>query len=345
MRSGRPGTTPHSFNGIAGSVRAGDLDTLSSLPRVKRVHRDYQVHVNLGESVPLIGAPQIWDLEDEQGQSVTGHGIVVAIIDTGIDYTHPDLGGCFGPGCRVMGGYDFINDDSDPMDDMGHGTHVAGIVGASGVSTGVAPDVSFLAYKVLNESGFGSFSGIIEAIERATDDGADVINLSLGGPGDPDDPLSQAVDLGVTVAIAARNSGPGYSTVGSPGAARKPISVAATDKDDQIEWFSSRGPIPGEWNIKPDLAAPGVSILAPVPALGVLGDPSRYLHLSGTSMATPHVAGAAALLLQLHPEWTPDNVKSAMANTSLDLGYDPYTQGAGRIQLLPAANTSAVATP
>ena len=171
-------------------MRAGDLDTLSSLPRVKRVHRDYQVHVNLGESVPLIGAPQIWDLEDEQGQSVTGHGIVVAIIDTGIDYTHPDLGGCFGPGCRVMGGYDFINDDSDPMDDMGHGTHVAGIVGASGVSTGVAPDVSFLAYKVLNESGFGSFSGIIEAIERATDpgddpttdDGADVINLSLGGP-------------------------------------------------------------------------------------------------------------------------------------------------------------------
>ena len=153
------------------------------------------------------------------------------------------------------------------------------------------------------------------------------------------------MDLGVTVAIAAGNSGPGYSTVGSPGVARKPISVAATDKDDQIAWFSSRGPIPGEWNIKPDLAAPGVSILAPVPALGVLGDPSRYLHLSGTSMATPHVAGAAALLLQLHPEWTPDNVKSALANTSLDLGYDAYTQGAGRIQLLPAANTSAVATP
>ena len=109
----------HAFNGIAGSVRAGDLDTLSSLPRVKRVHRDYQVHVNLGESVPLIGAPQIWYLEDEQGESVTGHGIVVAIIDTGIGYTHPDLGGCFGPGCRVIGGYDFINDDSDPMDDMG----------------------------------------------------------------------------------------------------------------------------------------------------------------------------------------------------------------------------------
>lgn len=209
----------HVFNGISGTVSMKDVEALSNLPQVERVYYDYQVHVTLGESVPLIGAFQVWLLEDPSGQAVTGKEITVAVVDTGVDYTHADLGGCLGASCRVIGGYDFVNNDADPMDDMGHGTHVAGIVGASGITTGVAPDVSFLAYKVLNEFGSGSFSDVIAGIERATDpdgnpntdDSADVINLSLGGGGDPDDPVSQAVDaavgLGVAAVVSAGNSG------------------------------------------------------------------------------------------------------------------------------------------
>ena len=238
---------------------------------------------------------------------------------------------------------------------MGHGTHVAGI--ARGASTGVAPEVSFLAYKVLSSSGSGSFSSVIAGIERATDpdgdpntdDAADVINLSLGGAGDPDDPVSQAVDaatgLGVTVVISAGNSGSVYQTIGSPGVARRAITVAATTKSDVIAGFSSRGPVPGEWAMKPDISAPGVSIVSAVPAAGVLGHPSRYLSLSGTSMSAPHVAGAAALLKQLHPAWTPEMIKANLMNTALDLSYDAFTQGAGRMRVYKATQAGATLSP
>ena len=281
----------------------------------------------------------------------------MAIVDTGIDYTHPDLGGCLGTSCRVIGGYDFVNNDADPMDGMGHGTHVAGIVGASGTSTGVAPDVSFLAYKVLSSSGSGSFSNVIAGIERATDpdgdpntdDSADIINMSLGGLGSPDDAVSQAVDaavaLGVTVVISAGNSGSSYQTIGSPGVARKAITVGATDNSDVIAGFSSRGPVPGGWAIKPDVVAPGVSVLSTVPTEGSLGDPSGYRRLSGTSMSAPHVAGAAALLKQLRPTWSPEMIKAALMNTALDLGYDVFTQGAGRVRVDRAALAGAAVVP
>ena len=99
----------YSFNGVAGSVKAKDIPALTQLAQVQKVYRDYEVHVTLDDSVPLIGAPNVWQLDDSQGQSVTGKGTVVAIIDTGVDYTHPDLGGCLGPSCRVIGGYDFVN--------------------------------------------------------------------------------------------------------------------------------------------------------------------------------------------------------------------------------------------
>src|SRR5262249_15990454 len=138
-----------------------------------------------------------------------GEGIDVAIIDTGIDYTHPDLGGCFGPGCRVTTGWDFVNNDPDPFDDNGHGTHVAGILGARGSMVGVAPGVRFHAYKVIAASGFGFESWIIAGIERAVDpdqdpatrDAVDVINVSLAGSGDADSPISQAVDEAVAAGV------------------------------------------------------------------------------------------------------------------------------------------------
>jgi hypothetical protein len=202
------------LNGLAGSIQMADMERIAALPEVQAVYPDYEVRALLEESVPLIGADQVWAMLDPSGQPLTGHGIRVAVIDTGIDYNHPDLGGGFGPGYKVVRGYDFHNGDDDPMDDYGHGTHVAGIVAANGGLKGVAPDASLYAYKVLDEEGRGSSSNIIAGIERATDpdsdpttdDAVEVINLSLGGKGDPDHPLSLAVDAavgqGVVVAVA-----------------------------------------------------------------------------------------------------------------------------------------------
>ncbi len=236
----------HVFNGLATRINREALKDIEKVPGVIKVWRDQKVQAYLSESVPLIRADRVWA---EQG--ISGQGIVVAVIDTGIDYTHPDLGGCLGAGCKVIRGYDFVNHDPNPFDDHGHGTHVAGIVAANGTLKGVAPGAKLMAVKVLDQYGMGSFSNVIAGIEWAvdpdgnpgTDDGAQVINLSLGGPGDPDDPVSQAVDnavaAGVVVVVAAGNSGPGYETLGSPGVARNALTVGASDKKDQIAAFSS----------------------------------------------------------------------------------------------------------
>jgi subtilisin family serine protease len=333
------------FNGIAARVTRETAKEIGKHPQVKKVWRDGKVEAFLNESVPLIRANRVWtDL------GVTGRGVIVAIVDTGIDYTHPDLGGCLGPSCKVMGGYDFSNNDSDPWDDHGHGTHVAGIVAANGAIKGVAPEAKLLAFKVLDYSGSGSFSTVIAGIERAVQSGADVINMSLGGPGDPDDPLAQAADnavaAGVVVVVAAGNSGPDYQTLGSPGLARQALTVGASDKSDQIARFSSRGPAPLTLQIKPEVTGPGVSITSTVPHAGCsLCDPSGYKALSGTSMASPHVAGAAALLLERFPSWTPQQVKEALMERSVSLGLDVFTQGSGRIDVYASATSPGLGDP
>jgi subtilisin family serine protease len=346
------------FNGISGSIQIRDIPLLESLPGVKAVFPDQQVQAVLDESVPLIGAEEVWTLFDADHQPVTGVGMQVAIVDTGIDYTHPDLGGGFGTNRKVRGGYDFVNDDPDPMDDNGHGTHCAGIVAANGVYQGVAPEAALFAYKVLDMYGSGMESDIIAALEQAsnpdgnsaTADGVDVISMSLGGPGGPDSPMSAAVNAavgqGVVVVVAAGNAGPGYATIGSPGAAQKAITVGASDKSDYLALFSSRGPVAGLYQeIKPDILAPGVFIYSTVPKAGELSSPDRYLHLDGTSMATPHVAGAAALLRQLNPDWTPETIKANLMNTAKDLGLSAYEQGSGRMQVRLAAGAMAVVQP
>ncbi|MBK8051569.1 MAG: S8 family serine peptidase [Anaerolineales bacterium] len=339
------------LNGVAVSTKAGAVATLRSLPGVTSLYPDYRVQADLLESVPLIGAPLAWQMHDANGFPVTGEGIDVAIIDTGIDYTHPDLGGCFGIGCRVAGGWDFENGDGDPKDDHNHGTHVAGIVAASGAITGVAPAAHLWAFKVLDYGGYGYASTIIAGIERSADldgdpitvDPADVANISLGGSGSPDDPMSRAVnaavDAGVVVAVSAGNSGPYDGSLRSPGVAQKAITVAASDKQDQIAGFSSRGPVRGyESMLKPDITAPGVSITSTVRA-------ARYLAYSGTSMAAPHVAGAAALLKQLHPGWSPLRIKSNLMNTAKDLGASIFTQGSGRLQVDKAITAPMIVQP
>jgi minor extracellular serine protease Vpr len=390
---------------------------------------------------------------------------------------------------KFAGGYDFVNYDSDPMDDQGHGTHVAGIVAANGNVTGVAPDARIVAYKVLDEGGSGTDEDIIAAIEMTVDpnqdgdtsDHWDIISMSLGGSGDPFDAMSQAVDnavdAGVVVVVAAGNSGPDSGTVDSPGCARKAITVGAAHKVNQsqgernstllvtsednleipslaleysnttessgivrrleyvglgypgnfsgknvsesivliergeitfsekvsnaysagaagaviynnypgnfygtlgndsaipavaisqengtylkglmenktvevnltvreyfplIAEFSSRGPV--YIYQKPDVLAPGVLICSTrwnnsfsdgTPCLD-----AKHIAISGTSMATPHVAGAGALLLQAHPEWSPLQVKAALENTAQDFGLPLNDEGAGLINVYSAA--------
>jgi subtilisin family serine protease len=337
------------FNGVATVASSRVVKELRKLPYVRAVYPDVTVRAVLYQSVPLIGADQVWA---EFG--VTGAGVRIAIIDTGIDWSHPDLGGCFGAGCRVVGGYDFVNHDADPRDDHGHGTHVAGIVAAQGSRVkGVAPDAQLLAYKVLDADGNGYASTIIAGMEAAldpdgnpaTDDRADVINLSLGGGGDPDDPMSQAADAlaaaGVVVVAAAGNYGPGDGSVQSPGTSRTALTVGATDKQDRPASFSSRGPVtwPGGSIFKPDLTGPGVAICSTRWATAWPGSQcldDSHVALSGTSMAAPHVAGVAALLLQKHPAWTPAEVKLALRGTAVRLPQPSNVAGFGRVSAIAA---------
>lgn len=179
---------------------------------------------------------------------MTGKGIRVGIIDTGVDYMHPALGGCFGENCRVAYGYDFVGDeydgendpqpDSDPRDTCnGHGTHVTGIIGAKDTEanfTGVAPEVTFGAYRIFGCSGSSSDDMIMKAMERAYLDGMDVINLSLGNVGWPDSPVSILADQlalkGLIVSAAAGNEGEkGVFQVGAPSLGRHALSVASID--------------------------------------------------------------------------------------------------------------------
>lgn len=334
-----------------------DIPLLQTLPGVRAVEEDRRLEIMVDESVPLIGAPDVWDMEDAHGQAVTGLGMRIAIIDTGIDYDHPDLGGCFGTGCRVAGGYDFANGDNDPMDDNGHGTHVAGITAAKGEIQGVAPDATMLAYKVCDSGGSCWSTNIIAALEAAIDpdgnaataDGAHVANVSLGSAyGNPDDIQCQAVDnavvAGMVVAVAAGNDH-WHHTIGSPGGSRDAITVAASDREDHITDFSSRGPIMGFYDVlKPDIAAPGFDILSTASSEGSLSDPGGYIRLSGTSMATPHVTGAVALLRQLHQDWSPATIKSALMGNAVDLGETQFHQGAGRLNVHAAAQETVVTT-
>ena len=238
------------------------------------------------------------------------------------------------------------------MDDNGHGTHVAGIVAAnSSTLKGVAPEASLIACKALDASGNGYTSTIIEAIEYSIDpnndgdysDAADVINLSIGGYGTPDDPLATAVNnastIGVVVCAAAGNDGDlGFYTIGSPGCAEKAITVGNSTKSEMLASSSAKGPTINNFYIKPDVLAPGTGIKS----CRLSGGTIVY---SGTSMASPHVAGICALLKKQHPEWTVDEIKSAIKSTAQVLQYEPMQQGSGFVDAYKAITTGTLVVP
>ncbi|WP_100405716.1 S8 family serine peptidase [Bacillus solitudinis] len=470
------------YNGFSIEISESELNLLESLEHIERIDKMAFYQTNLDSSVPFIGGGEVSRLVDEDGTHLTGKGVKVAVIDTGIDYRHPDLK------ANYKGGYDVVDYDHDPMETTSaqgpptlHGTHVAGIIAANGQVKGVAPEAEIYAYRALGPGGQGTTEQVIEAIEKAIEDGVDVINLSLGNTvNGPDWPtsvaLDKAVEEGVIAVTSNGNSGPKMWTVGSPGTSTKAISVGASappikipyltifkeekelelfpiggtlpwslkrdfplidggygrkeeldevkaegsillvkrgripftdkaryaeaagakgliiynnlpgafvgsveggvrlpvvsvsqedgewlqeivtdskdsvqlrtiyrEKEDFIAPFSSRGPVTQTWEVKPDLVAPGVSIDSTVP--------NGYLGLNGTSMSAPHVAGAAALIKQAHPKWSPEQVKAALMNTAKKLvtedgnPYLPHEQGAGRIQVDKAIAATTLVSP
>jgi subtilisin family serine protease len=360
------------INGVSADLTPAALADLERSPLVQKVEADVPVKADLDTSSLDIHDQDVWPLVGANNQPLTGVGETIAVIDTGVDYHQPAFGSCasVGPGCKVIGGYNFVSNTADPMDDQGHGTHVAAtaagkdplIVPATGKPLwGVAPDATIRAYKVLDANGSGYSSAIISGIQQAVTDGAQVGTMSLGGSGNPDDAMSTAVDnatvAGMVFTIAAGNSGPSPSTIMSPGTSRTAITVAAACKSadvgtnsyctNPIASFSSRGPL--IWNgidlQKPDVAAPGFNICAArwstaFPTAPTCFD-SQHIRLAGTSMATPHVAGATALLRQAHPEYSPAQVKQVLKSTATSLGNETYNdEGAGELNARAAIPTN-----
>ncbi|WP_018963631.1 S8 family serine peptidase [Coprothermobacter platensis] len=318
----------------------------------------------------------VWQMKDAVGDELTGSGMIVALIDTGVDYTHPDLGGCFGPTCKVIGGYDFGDNDNDPMDQVGHGTEVAGILAADGGIKGVAPKAKILAYKVMptltsSTSTAGVLSAvenILPAIDKAAKDGANVINISMVESISTNAAYGQKVienldNLGVTLVAAAGNYGsalycseplapsfcqagfsaPLMTTFTQPNV----ITVGASHSDGEstngIDDYSSMGPSV-DFRLKPDLVAPGF-VYTTAMEIG-------YYEPSGTSFAAPIVSSMVALLKQGHPDWSEQDIRAALMNTSTILSNEdnnePITmllQGAGRIDALASMKTPLLITP
>ncbi|WP_327398548.1 S8 family peptidase [Streptomyces phaeochromogenes] len=303
---------------------------------------------SLDKSVKQIGADKAW------AAGFDGKGVKIAVLDTGVDTTHPDLKD------QVVAEKNF-SAAPDATDKYGHGTHVASIAAGTGAKSagkykGVAPGAQLLNGKVLDDNGFGDDSGILAGMDWAAEQGADVVNLSLGGGDTPEvDPLEAQVnklseEKGILFAIAAGNSGQfGEQTVGSPGSAAAALTVGAVDDSDKLADFSSTGPgLDGQ--IKPDVTAPGVDTTAAsakgsIIAQEVGENPAGYVTISGTSMATPHVAGAAAILKQQHPDWKYTELKAALTGSAKGGKYTPFQQGSGRIQVDKAIKQTVIANP
>ncbi|MGC4757876.1 S8 family serine peptidase [Micromonospora trifolii] len=327
----------------AGSTRrTGDAaPTLAN--GIAKVWLDGRVHADLAESTAQIGAPKLW------AEGNTAVGVDVAVLDSGADAEHPDLVG------QIAESSSFVPEEPDILDYKGHGTHVASTIAGTGVASGgaergVASGARLHIGKVLNSEGSGQNSWIIAGMEwAAREQKARVVSMSLGGEAtDGSDPMSQAVErlsaeTGALFVIAAGNSGP--ATIGSPGAADSALTVGAVDNTDHLADFSSQGPRAGDGGLKPEITAPGVDILAARSHL-VRGGSGDYTLMSGTSMATPHVAGTAALVAAAHPDWTGQRIKEALVSTvKATPEYTPYQAGAGRVDAVAAAHATVFATP
>ncbi|MDO8508522.1 MAG: S8 family serine peptidase [Nanoarchaeota archaeon] len=327
--------------GFSGKVNKNGLNKLAMNSNVKRVYSDKMYKPLLAESVPLINGNDAHNTE-YNGQRLTGKGQVVCVIDTGVDYTHPHFGGSIGSNYKVIGGYDFVDNDADPMDvGDGHGTHVAGIVAVNSALKGVAPDARILAVRVCNEigcSGSAMEAGIDWCLQRINDLGTSIITMSIGGQSfdsascpqtEISNLINRAYDLNIPFTIASGNGGV-KNGISEPACTLKAISVGSVydanvgsrtfcfEKDgsgncirsctdsvtnaDMVSCFSN-----GDSNL--DFLAPGSRIEST--DLG-----GGYSIRVGTSAATPHVAGVIALMKQQNPSLTVDQIVNILKTHS-----------------------------
>lgn len=302
-----------SMNVLYATLSEEEVQTLTTESAIEYVEADQEVTVEqqtVPWSIEHVGAPTIHQT------GFTGAGVDVAVLDTGVEVNHPDL--------NVIDGASFVHEDSH-TDYNGHGTHVAGTIAALdndyGV-VGIAPDVNLYGVKVLTSNGGGSMHSIVQGIDWSVEQGMDVINLSLGssmGSLVLEQAITSAETAGVVVVAAAGNAGASYgneSTVGYPAAYDSVLAVGATDQQDARAHFSSVG-------YELDVMAPGDGIYSTDLNGG-------YQTLSGTSMASPQVAGFAALLLQQNPERSPEEIRAIIKNTANPLG-DSFEFGNGMI--------------
>jgi subtilisin family serine protease len=316
----------------------------------------------LNETTHLIRADEVWV------EGYRGRGVIIAIIDTGIDKNHPDLDDLdddpLTDDPKVLAEVAFLPGGSnDTSDAIGHGTFVASVAAGTGASgsrgfkatfastkalnatiiphtqRGVAPEAYLYNIKVFNESGLAYESDIIAGIEWAVEHGADVINLSLGAtPNSPssEDPLAQAIEAAVrrnvVVTVAAGNSGPGLYSILTPAIAPSAISVGAVYETGEVTYFSSRGPAPFDLTCKPDLLAFGAAVIG-ANAFYAKKDEPAYVEMWGTSASAPQAAGAAALLIQAFPGISAVGVKAALMKGAKPLAVDPMFQGAGLLDV------------
>ncbi|SOC37672.1 S8 family peptidase [Salinicoccus kekensis] len=344
------------INSVKGALTPDMIKEVRHHTAVEKIYYDRPVRAFLDITDDQIGSRRI----REQHQ-LSGKGVTIAVLDTGI-HPHADL---TTPENRIIAFHDLINGEEEPYDDNGHGTHCAGDAAGNGAMsggkyTGPAPEASLIGVKVLDASGGGSLSTIIEGIEWCIDNkdnhDIDIINLSLGADAYEsfrEDPLSmaaqQAWHSGLIVCAAAGNSGPGPSTIGTPAINPFIITVGAVDdqdtverSDDAIADYSSRGPTIDAF-VKPDIYAPGTDIIS----LRSPGSHSEmelveqiidehYIQMSGTSMATPIVAGVIALMLEASPNLSPNDIKSILQMT----GEPAFGKQWGYIEAQTAVDTA-----
>ena len=285
---------------VAATVDEDQLEELKKDDNIVEIYEDRPIEAFLSTATAYIKGDLIRTLR-YNNSNITGNGQTVCIIDSGIDYTHPSLGGCFGAGCRVVTGFDIRNDDNDPQDDNGHGTHVSGIAGSSNLTLpGIAPGIQFAALKVLNASGAGSTSDLIAGIDWCTNNATafniSVISMSLGtnkkftGTCDDDDSqltaaVNNAIAQGIFV-VAASGNGNSDSQMSSPACITNVTAVGNADESNNVVSSSNR-------NDETDIFAPGSSITS-------MYENGGFATLTGTSMSTPFVSGVGALLKQFH---------------------------------------------
>lgn len=331
------------------------VQSLKQSPDVEYAEREAVYRVQLTPDDPFYSSQgtwnqtydDLWGLKKIEAGSAwdtnAGDGVLVAVVDTGVDVSHPDLQPNLWKSPSGDYGYNFVEVGQPMKDGHGHGTHVSGTVAAVGNNqlgvVGVAWRSKVMAVRALDDNGSGSLEDIASGVRFAADHGAQVINMSLGGPSSMamTEAVQYAYQLGVVIVVAAGNSQADAMTT-SPANLPECITVAAYDSKDQQAFFSNFGP-------KIDVAAPGVDILSTIPNTSTLGDlypgqivGDHYMRLQGTSMASPHVAGAAALIVSQHPAYTHEQVRAVLRASADDVdapGYD-LNSGYGRINVAKA---------